>query len=472
MTQDVDPAAIKRAATKYRQLANDIQIRVGAIAGRLNESAGMAGSDNGGKDFCEKYDPAAKDGMEAGSYAVNALNTVADLLFATAVNHENADRSSAPTGQTVPASAPPVTPAFATPTVPSALGGSPPPSWWESIKDYVQGAMWPNGDPTKLRNAAVAWNYQAGEIDGALRRCFFPVDGSNPITDVSHQRSPEIPQAVASMTLARDAVKILETEWRAIGQSLLDLADRIDEVHKQVTEEMLILAGTVAVVEGAALILVPLTAGGSEVVSKMVDTARLAATGQRIVAILSAYRTAAMTSGLPNVAAAAALTRSVQSLGPLMEARATLFLAEGAGLVPELTAAELYSRPSSLRVGTERAIKDATPKTPDGKYYVNLADDSILVPVNKAYDQSILSLPKTPDGKYFIDANGMRYPVDPVWHYGHRSGEELWRWQETAARAGWTRQRWLDEMNNPDLYWIEDAPGNEGHYRELPRGRR
>lgn len=470
MTQDVDPAALKRAAMKYRQLASDIQIRVEAIAGRLNECGGMAGNDNGAKDFCQQYDPAAKDGIEAGAYAVNALNTCADLLFATAVNHENADSASAPNGQTVPASAPPVVPAYATPSVPSALGGSPPPSWWESIKDYVQGAMWPNGDPTKLRNAAVAWNYQSGEIDGALRRAFFPVDGANPITDVSHQHSPEIPQAVASMTLARDAVKILETEWRAIGQSLMDLADRIDEVHKQIVEEMLILGATVAVAEGAAAILVPLTVGGSEVVSKMVDTARLAATGERIVAILTAYRAAALSSGLPNVAAAAALTRSIQSLGPLMSSRASLFLAEGAGVVPELTARELYSRPD-LRVGTKRAIQDATPKTPDGKYYYNSTDDSILLAVDKKYDADILALPKTADGKYFIDANGMRYPVNPVWHYGHEFNEELWRWQEVAARDHWTRQEWLDKMNNPQLYRIEDGPGNSGHYWENPRGK-
>ncbi|MFD6197169.1 GH-E family nuclease [Mycobacteriaceae bacterium NPDC060252] len=470
MTQDVDPAALKRAAMKYRQLASDIQIRVEGIAGRLNACGGMAGNDNGAKDFCQQYDPAAKDGIEAGAYAVNALNTCADLLFATAVNHENADSASAPNGQTVPASAPPVVPAYATPSVPSALGGSPPPSWWESIKDYVQGAMWPNGDPTKLRNAAVAWNYQSGEIDGALRRAFFPVDGSNPITDVSHQHSPEIPQAVASMTLARDAVKILETEWRAIGQSLMDLADRIDEVHKQIVEEMLILGATVAVAEGAAAILVPLTVGGSEVVSKMVDTARLAATGERIVAILTAYRAAALSSGMPNVAAAATLTRSIQSLGPLMSSRASLFLAEGAGVVPELTARELYSRPD-LRVGTKRAIQDATPKTPDGKYYYNSTDDSILLAVDKKYDADILALPKTADGKYFIDANGMRYPVNPVWHYGHEFNEELWRWQEVAARDHWTRQEWLDKMNNPQLYRIEDGPGNSGHYWESPRGK-
>ncbi len=468
MTQDVDPAAIKRAAMKYRQLAADIQIRVEAIAGRLNECGGMAGNDNGAKDFCQQYDPAAKDGIEAGAYAVNALNTCADLLFATAVNHENADSASAPNGQTVPASAPPVVPAYATPSIPSALGGSPPPSWWESIKDYVQGAMWPNGDPTKLRNAAVAWNYQSGEIDGALRRAFFPVDGSNPITDVSHQHSPEIPQAVASMTLARDAVKILETEWRAIGQSLMDLADRIDEVHKQIVEEMLILGATVAVAEGAAAILVPLTVGGSEVVSKMVDTARLAATGERIVAILTAYRGAALSSGMPNVAAAAALTRSIQSLGPLMSSRASLFLAEGAGVVPELTARELYSRPD-LRVGTKRAVQDATPKTPDGKYYYNSTDRTVLLAVDKKYDADILALPKTADGKYFIDANGMRYPVNPVWHYGHEYGQELWRWQEIAAREQWTRQEWLDRMNNSKLYRIEDGPGNSGHMNEMPR---
>ncbi|WP_255789153.1 GH-E family nuclease [Mycobacteroides abscessus] len=154
-----------------------------------------------------------------------------------------------------------------------------------------------------------------------------------------------------------------------------------------------------------------------------------------------------------------------------MSSRASLFLAEGAGLVPELTAAELYSRPSGLRVGTERMIQAAAPKTADGKYYISATDETVLVPVSKSYDADVLALPKTADGKYFVDTNGMRYPVNPVWHYGHVRGEELWRWQETAAREQWTRQQWLDKMNNPRLYQIEDGPGNVSHKFEMPRGR-
>ncbi|SLF39155.1 GH-E family nuclease [Mycobacteroides abscessus] len=468
MTQDVDPAAIKRAAMKYQQLARDVKMGVDGLANKLGGLSGMAGNDNGAKDFCEKYDPAAKDGMEAGAYAVNALNTCADLLFATAINHENADSASAPNGQTVPAAAPPVTASIATPSLPSALGGTPPPSWWTSIQGYVQGAVWPNGDPEKLRQAMNTWCVNAEEIEGAIRRAFFPRDGANPITEVSHQRSPEIAQAVASMTLAHDAVKLLQTEWAAIGKTCGDLANRIEEVHNRVTNEMLLLAGTVAATEAVAAILVPLTIGGSEVVSKMVDTARLVATGERIAAILNEFRAAAQLSALPNVAAGANLMRSVQTLGPLMEARASLFLAEGAGVVPGLTAKELYSRPD-LRVGTKRAVQDATPKTPDGKYYYNSTDRTILLAVDKKYDADILALPKTADGKYFVDANGLRYPVNPVWHYGHEYGQELWRWQELAAREQWTRQEWLDKMNNPKLYRIEDGPGNSGHMNEMPR---
>ncbi|MGH3956495.1 MAG: HNH/ENDO VII family nuclease [Mycobacterium sp.] len=468
MTQDVDPAAIKSAATRYQQLARDVKFGVDGLSNKLGALSGMAGNDNGAKDFCEKYDPAAKDGMEAGSYAVNALNTCADLLFSTAVNHENADSASAPNGRTVPAAAPPVTPSIATPSLPSSLGGTPPPSWWASIEGYVQGAVWPNGDPEKLRQAMNTWCVNAEEIEGAIRRAFFPREGGNPITDVSHQRSPEIPQAVASMTLAHDAVKLLQTEWSAIGKTCGDLANHIEDVHNQITNEMLILAGTVAATEAVAAILVPLTAGGSEVVSKMVDTARLAATGERIAAILAGYRTAALSSGMPNVAAAATLTRSIQSLGPLMEARASLFLAEGAGLVPELTASELYSRPD-LRVGTKRTVQAAADITADGKYYISATDRNVLVPVGKSYDAEILALPKTADGKYFVDTHGVKYPADPVWHYGHKSGQELWRWQEVAAQEKWTRQQWLDKMNNPNLYQIEDGPGNSGHYWERKR---
>jgi hypothetical protein len=80
-----------------------------------------------------------------------------------------------------------------------------------------------------------------------------------------------------------------------------------------------------------------------------------------------------------------------------------------------------------------------------------------------------LNLPKTADGKYYQGADGIRYPVNPQFHYGHVPNEEWWRIRDTAIREHWTRQQEIDYYNDPAIYRIEDAPGNESHAHELPR---
>lgn len=80
--------------------------------------------------------------------------------------------------------------------------------------------------------------------------------------------------------------------------------------------------------------------------SKVVDVARLTATGARIATIIREFRVAAEASSLPTVSALGTAARAVGELSPLLAARAQLFLAEGT--VPGLLGTEgldLLSRP-------------------------------------------------------------------------------------------------------------------------------
>jgi hypothetical protein len=94
----------------------------------------------------------------------------------------------------------------------------------------------------------------------------------------------------------------------------------------------------------------------------------------------------------------------------------------------------------------------------------------VLIPVSRQYDEAILNLPKTADGKYFVDAaTGTRYPVDPAYNFGHVQGQEWWRVRDMAIQQNWTRQQLIEYCNRPEMYQIEDAPGNMSHAFELPR---
>jgi hypothetical protein len=471
MTQDVDPQVIEQTGDAWRQVHDEAAAAVTRLAGVLKGCAGMAGTDNGAHAWASKYDPlcGGRDGasgvMESASASVIAAGQVSDLLHATAVNHANGDQQSAINNPNAPAVPPDSVPVFRVPAVPSAEGGhGDVPAWWHTIQAYVQGELWPNGHQGQLHEAAQAWRNAAA----GLRAAAFMANSATPY--LQHQKSPEIPAATTSCNQTRDAVNFAAEGCDIAAKSCDDYASAIDEAHHKIVHEMEVLGGTVAVTEIVAAVLIPFTVGASEGVSKVVDVSRLVATGARIAEIIREFRTAAEVSALPTVNAAAAAARTVGELTPLLSARAVLFAAEGAGAFDATTdwGLDLLGRPY-LRESTKQAIRDAAKKTPDGNYYVSATDDHVYIPVSGQYDQSILNLPKTADGKYYQGADGIRYPVNPQFHYGHVPNEEWWRIRDTAIREHWTRQQEIDYYNDPAIYRIEDAPGNESHAHELPR---
>ncbi|WP_421841364.1 GH-E family nuclease [Mycobacterium sp.] len=431
----------------------------------------MGGTDNAGHSWCLKYDAlvGGRSGraglMEAATASIMGAAQCSDLLAATAVNHQNADQQSAMNNPDAPAFPPTAKPMFLVPAIPSAEGGhGDVPGWWHTIQAYVQGEMWPNGHQDQLRAAADAWHSAAGELRSAA-----DIANDGVIGSVRAQKSPEFPIAATNCTLVRDSLKSIAEGFDAAGKTCSEYAHAIDEAHSQILHEMAELGLTVAVTEIVALVLIPFTVGFSEGASKVVDVARLTATGARIATIIREFRVAAEVSSLPAIGAAGNAARAVAELSPLLAARAQLFLAEGT--TPGLLGTEgldLLSRPY-IRAGTRRAAEEAARKTPDGAYYISATDEDVLIPVSKQYEDTILNLPKTPDGKYFMGADGVRYPVDPTYHLGHVEGKEWWRIRDMAIQQHWTRQQLIEYCNRPEFYQVEDAPGNMSHMYELAR---
>ncbi|MFA4080456.1 HNH/ENDO VII family nuclease [Mycobacteroides salmoniphilum] len=484
MTIIFDVGAVKDAAWKFGNMGGLFKGKVSAAGERLADSAGMAGTDSAGQKFAKEYDACAKEALALGATSVNAVLKAADLLDATAHNHGAADAPMVvpekykhlfPPGWSPP---PQNRSPMQTPTAPASLGAKSPPSWWESIKDHVEGAAWPNGDPEKLRNASNTWNTLANEISDLAFQVDAPgygqAPGDGPMGQVDSQVSPEIPDVMANLQKARDGLDDTAAAFHAAGMACFHYAQNIDDVHNKIANEIIVLAASTVAIEVAAAILVPLTAGASEAASKVVDVARLEEAGRKIAVMIREFVAAAEMSAFPTVSAAANAVTATARVAPLASANVSLLAAEEAGLLSGEVAGSslnaLYPRPY-LRVGTKRAVQDATRKTGDGKYYIVEADPKVRVLVDRdaQYDSNILGLPKTADGKYYVDGNGFRYPVESKWEYGHIKGEEFASLQKQAMDEHWTRMRWNDEMNNPKLYEIQDRPGNSDHRYELTR---
>ncbi|WP_343574752.1 TNT domain-containing protein [Mycobacterium sp.] len=182
----------------------------------------------------------------------------------------------------------------------------------------MQGELWPNGHQDQLHSAAQGWRTAAA----GLRAAAFRANSAAPY--VASQKSPEIPAAIANCNKVHDALNSAAEGCDTAAKACDDYASAIDEAHHKIIHEMEVLGATVAATEVLALVLVPLTAGASEAVSKVVDVSRLTATGARIATIIREFRTTAELSALPTVSAAGAAARSIGELAPILDASVIL----------------------------------------------------------------------------------------------------------------------------------------------------
>jgi hypothetical protein len=340
MTQAVDPEVILDAARVYGSVRSEVAAAVGQLVGVLQGSAGMAGTDNGAHAWAREYDPLAKTLMEASGSVVNGAGKCADLLNATAVNHHNADAQSAINSPAL-WPAPAETPIYPTPSVPSAEGGhGDVPGWWHTISAYVEGELWPNGHQDKLRAAHDACQKAGRSLRSAAQDVNGGPSSMGAIAPLMDQQSAEFPALLSNCTMERDQIKSIADLYDSAGQACSDYAQAIDDAHSKILHEMAVLGGTIVVTEVVAAVLIPFTAGASEAVSKVVDVARLTATGARIASIIREFRIAAELSALPTVSAAGAAARTVSELAALLSARVRIFLGEVTGK----TAAELEAK--------------------------------------------------------------------------------------------------------------------------------
>lgn len=450
------PGDFTTAAEGLRRVHDTAATAVSNLAGLLKGCSGAAGSDAAGQAWSAQYDPAASQAMDAATTLVLGAGALSDLLHYTGVNHANAEAASVLDSPDAPAVPPDAVPVFPVPWIPAMAGGDAggTPGWWSLVESFVRGHVWPNGHQDQLVAAGDAWKMASA----GLREAASHVPAA--LALVEDQRSPEVASAVGWCTDVSTGLDECADQLDLMGQACTDYARNIDEAHHElISQGVEVVAESVAI----AAVSVAATEFGGELWGSMIESGRMGAIGERIATFLDGFVVAAESSASPTMAAAGALARSATTLLPLVESAPLL---EG---TEEVIGTSL--RRVTVRTGVRAQVESASAKTPDGKFYLSSTEPDVQIPVSKSYDgTTITSLPTDAKGQYYLDAaNGLRYPVDPVYALGHQAGDEWWRIRELARTEGWTRQELNDYCQDPEIYRIEDRISNSSHLHELPR---
>jgi hypothetical protein len=281
-TISVDPVLFESAS---EIMGSDLAIRIRTTGSGLSDvltaSVRMAGSDPAGIEWCDRYDLATDQLVGSIADLERAAVTVAILLQQTGFNHalSESDSDIAHVDPPEDRTRYVVPPELCT-RVPSARGGTiDPPPGWEWVTRLCT-AVWPDGDPGRLRRAADAWRSAATGLEDGQRLI------SDAITIVGTQRSPEVDAASAVCQTIADEIGTIDAQCRALATSCDELATHVEDAHRRLISEVAQLVAATAVIEVAGALLAPETVGIGEVAAQVGESAEIATTVARIEQII------------------------------------------------------------------------------------------------------------------------------------------------------------------------------------------
>ncbi|MFI7121953.1 putative T7SS-secreted protein [Amycolatopsis sp. NPDC049868] len=118
-----------------------------------------------------------------------------------------------------------------------------------------------------------------------------------------------------------------------------------------------------------------------------------------------------------------------------------------------------------LRQDTKRAIYRDAERQPDGTGDFVCQGSRERIPAAHNPDGSLVKI--DPDtGK--PDPAGMAVPEPGKYEFGHQPGSEWWRYKAEAEANGYTREKVIEDQNDPDRYRLETPAANHSHKYELP----
>lgn len=465
----VDPEGFTKAAGIYATVHDDQLVpAITDLCNVLKDCAASAGSDNAGLTWSKDYDPAAFDTIDALGDLALACGQMHDLLQHTAANYANANTQSTPAPKPGDLVFPPGSlTVYNPPEPPATFGGSDPePTGWNWVKGAVQGEVWPNGDPGKLRKVAQAWRTMRDKLWA------YTVPQARPLIDAQH--SPDTTQALEQHDIVKGQFTSLAGVCDSLATSCDAYADAVDTTKKAIITALIEMVALIAADQAAGAAFAFFTGGGAEAGAQGAMALIIARAGADIANLIRTLIGLAELSRVP-AAISQAIARGAELLIPLLRAEPALAGPAGAdATAPGSFTSWAKLRRPSLRQGTEDAILAKTEtwgRPGEAKEFYKVASEpEVKVPINKSYADKpwVQQLPKSPDGRYYIDnANGSMYPVNPNWEFGHNSGFENRKLLADAQAQNMTQEQLNDYVNShPDYFHVEDQYGNRSHRRE------
>ncbi|MFL1598501.1 TNT domain-containing protein [Gordonia amicalis] len=417
----VRPSSFSSAAEAFLQVHTDISRTLDALYVSLQSSGQMAGSDKSGREFAQTYDKTVngEQSLLAGIALMgNACGKMAELLDASAVNHANVNNAiglctpANPSGNlknldTIP-----------TLSVGTSFGGPGEPSNWEKLKEFIEGEVFPDGQPDKLEKAGDAWTRAATSLrthQSAVRSAIKPIAGeSSAEVGPAQDQAAMIDQHLGGIAESCDAVAKL---CNGFADEVRKTREEIGNLVEELACELLVAAAI-----GIALVLV--TSGLSSLLATAAGVAKAIQTGARIAGVIRALATAAGPVLRPVAYVLDPVAAAAGDLGALLGSRGAMFsmqLSKGSIRAAELAAAlekipvwahdelKRATDPDVLRKALEA---DGVPK--------NLIDDAIANnPYRNMTPQQILD-------RYWDDARGTwAYPPNNGFESGYKVADSI-----------------------------------------------
>jgi len=349
---DVDSAGYVSACNEFYNANHGVVDGVVTLSVAVDGCGALAGSDTGGQEWAQQYDAVAGPLVRAGGDVGEALGKMANLLNASLRNHEGADYGSRMYGSpTAPAAADDpdsnhYSSTLAAPAPPSAFGGTgDQPGWWHRIAGHIGGLLWPDADTGRLNSAGSAW-ITAGASVAVWTSA---VDGA--AAQVGVQRSPEVPDVVATCHDPKGHLTDLSDAYTQVGRTCQEYAKYVDDHHSEMENELAdFVKWTIGIEVGGAIIGI-LTLGAGETAAQAAEAAEVASAASRVIRILQKLLGLARLCASKIGELVATITRISARLKSILNARAVAALER---VAPSLVQ---DSRASLLRELEQQGVK-------------------------------------------------------------------------------------------------------------------
>ncbi|WP_017933767.1 TNT domain-containing protein [Nocardioides sp. Iso805N] len=332
---DVDSTSYVDAVGELAGANRAVVNAVDQLTDVLYGCGAMAGSDTGGTEWAQQYDPAAAQLVQAGCTMGDALANVANLLNGSLANHDGAEHGAmmypgmpaAASGDTDPDHG---TMSLSPPAPPSAAGGTgDQPDWWHWIASHVGGLLWPDADTGRLRKAGAAWNAAGTAIANTQYDVYAADSALYAIT------SPEMEDVHGACADLATHLSDLGAMYVAVGNACNDYAQHVDDKHQEIQDELVSFLEWTVAIEAAGGILSVVTVGISEAAAQAAEGAEIANAASKVIRILNELIELARTVKVAVETAIKSLGELVLKLGKFVNAKLVKALESAGEALPK-----------------------------------------------------------------------------------------------------------------------------------------